>query len=80
MSVNPGYGGQKFIPNTYSKIAQLKELILKKNSKALIEIDGGVSFGNFKKLIDAGADVLVAGNAVFGSENPTDAISKLKRI
>lgn len=80
MSVNPGYGGQKFIPNTYSKIAQLKELILKKNSKALIEIDGGVSLGNFKKLIDAGADVLVAGNAIFGSKNPTDAISKLKRI
>lgn len=80
MSVNPGYGGQKFIPNTYSKISRLKELILKKNSKALIEIDGGVSLGNFKKLIDAGADVLVAGNAVFRSKNPTDAISKLKKI
>lgn len=80
MSVNPGYGGQKFIENTYSKINTLKELIIKKNSSALIEVDGGVGIGNIKKLVDAGADVLVAGNAVFGAENPTETIKLLKNI
>jgi len=67
MSVNPGFGGQKFIEKTYKKVSQLKELILKTGSKALIEIDGGVNAQNAKKLVDAGADVLVAGNFVFSS-------------
>lgn len=80
MSVNPGFGGQKFIENTFDKVQKLKELILKKNSKALIEIDGGVDLNNYKKLISCGADVLVAGNTVFGSKNPTETIALLKRI
>lgn len=79
MSVNPGFGGQKFIENTYSKVTQLKDLILKKNSKALIEIDGGVDLNNYKKLIACGANVLVAGNTVFASKNPTETISLLKK-
>ena len=78
MSVNPGFGGQQFIENTYDKISRLKELILKKNSKALIEIDGGVSVQNAKKLLDNGADVLVAGNTVFNSANPIETIQQLK--
>lgn len=78
MSVNPGFGGQKFIENTFSKIERLKNLIISKNSKAKIEIDGGVDFNNVSKLIKAGADVLVAGNTVFGAKNPEEAISKLK--
>lgn len=78
MSVNPGFGGQKFIENTYLKIHQLKELIITKNSKAKIEIDGGVDFNNAAKLISTGADVLVAGNTVFGATNPEEAIAKLK--
>ena len=69
MSVNPGFGGQKFIENTFEKVKQLKSLIIKKNSKALIEIDGGVDLNNYQKLIDCGADVLVAGNTVFSSKN-----------
>lgn len=80
MSVNPGFGGQKFIENTFDKVQKLKELILKKNSKALIEIDGGVDLNNYKKLISCGADVFVAGNTVFGSKNPTETIALLKRI
>ncbi len=80
MSVNPGFGGQKFIENTYQKIATLKELILKKNSKALIEVDGGVDNSNAQKLIKTGADVLVAGSYVFKSKNPTETISLLKNI
>jgi ribulose-phosphate 3-epimerase len=80
MSVNPGFGGQKFIDNTYDKISRLKDLILKKNSKALIEIDGGVSLQNAKKLLDCGADVLVAGNTVFNSENPLQTIHQLKNM
>ncbi len=79
MSVNPGFGGQKFIENTYSKIADLKQLIREKKSHALIEIDGGVDFLNYKKLIEAGANVLVAGNTVFSAEDPTKAISHLKK-
>jgi ribulose-phosphate 3-epimerase len=67
MSVNPGFGGQKFIPHTYQKVRQLKELIIKSNSKALIEIDGGVNNQNAPLLLDAGADVLVAGSFVFGA-------------
>lgn len=80
MSVNPGFGGQSFIENTYSKIEQLKKLIQLKNSKALIEIDGGVTSVNAKKLIDAGANVLVAGSYVFNAENPIEIIKKLKNI
>lgn len=80
MSVNPGFGGQKFIENTYRKIERLRELIDKNNSNAKIEIDGGVNMKNAQKLIAAGADVLVAGNAVFGSENPTETIAALKNM
>ena len=80
MSVNPGFGGQKFIENTYTKVAALKKLITEKKSKALIEIDGGVDLNNYKKLLAAGADVLVAGNTVFGSANPTQTITQLKQI
>jgi ribulose-phosphate 3-epimerase len=79
MSVNPGYGGQKFIENTYSKISQLSEIKAKRNSKAKIEIDGGVDLNNISKLIKAGAEVFVAGNTVFSSPNPTETISKLKK-
>ena len=78
MSVNPGFGGQKFIENTYKKIRETKELILENNSTALIEIDGGVNTDNAHKLFEAGADVLVAGNAVFASENPERTIELLK--
>jgi ribulose-phosphate 3-epimerase len=78
MSVNPGYGGQRFIKNTYSKIDDLKNLILQKNSSAKIEIDGGVDLKNAHELIRAGADILVAGNTVFSASSPSDAISLLK--
>lgn len=78
MSVNPGFGGQKFIEQTYSKIENLKNLILRKNANTLIEVDGGVDINNARKLIDCGADVLVAGNAVFKAENPTEMIHQLK--
>ena len=80
MSVNPGFGGQSFIENTYSKRKTLKQLIEKKNPNCLIEIDGGVNTSNYKKLIEAGADILVAGNAVFASENPIETIKQLKTI
>ena len=80
MSVNPGFGGQKFIENTYRKIEKLKDLILKTGSKALIEIDGGVDGNNAAKLIATGADVLVAGNYVFSAANPTATIESLKAI
>lgn len=79
MSVNPGFGGQKFIENTYSKIKALKALITEKGSKALIEIDGGVDLNNYKKLLECGADVLVAGNTVFGSADPSKTIALLKQ-
>ncbi|MCU0436628.1 MAG: ribulose-phosphate 3-epimerase [Raineya sp.] len=78
MSVNPGFGGQKFIPQTYQKVRQLKELIIKTNSNALIEIDGGVNSQNAPLLLDAGADVLVAGSFVFGASDPKQIISELK--
>ncbi|MBW7845546.1 MAG: ribulose-phosphate 3-epimerase, partial [Bacteroidia bacterium] len=78
MSVNPGFGGQKFIENTYKKVATLKNLILQNNSNALIEIDGGVNQNNAGKLIEAGANVLVAGNFVFSSANPIQTIADLK--
>lgn len=77
MSVNPGFGGQKFIENTYNKIAQLKDLIKRKDAKCLIEVDGGVCADNIKSLVTAGVDVLVAGNAVFGAKDPIKAIELL---
>jgi len=80
MSVNPGFGGQSFIENTYSKVEKLKALITRKNASTLIEIDGGVTDKNAKALVDAGADVLVAGSYVFGAENPTATITDLKKI
>jgi len=80
MSVNPGFGGQSFIENTYNKIIQLKELITKKGATTLIEVDGGVSSSNAKKLTEAGADVLVAGSFVFKSENPIETIKNLKKV
>ncbi len=80
MSVNPGFGGQSFIENTYHKVKKLKEIIKRNNANTLIEIDGGVTDKNAKKLIDAGADVLVAGSFVFKSENPTKTIKELKEI
>ena len=80
MSVNPGFGGQKFIPNSLDKCKRLKDLILAKNSPALIEIDGGVDFANACALVDAGADVLVAGNTVFSAPSPIDAIAKLAGV
>lgn len=79
MSVNPGFGGQSFIENTYSKIEKLKALITRKNAPTLIEIDGGVTDKNAEKLANAGADVLVAGSFVFKAENPTETISALKK-
>jgi ribulose-phosphate 3-epimerase len=79
MSVNPGFGGQSFIENTYSKIEKLKALITRKNASTLIEIDGGVTDKNAEKLANAGADVLVAGSFVFKAENPTETISTLKK-
>ena len=78
MSVNPGFGGQSFIENTYKKVMQAKELINSFNSRALIEVDGGVSTKNAKKLIEVGADALVAGSFVFNSDNPKEAISSIK--
>ncbi|MEA3450876.1 MAG: ribulose-phosphate 3-epimerase [Bacteroidota bacterium] len=79
MSVNPGFGGQKFISNTYDKIKQLRKMIDEKNLKTLIEIDGGVNIENSKKLFDAGADILVAGSSVFKSQNPVETIELLKK-
>jgi len=80
MSVNPGFGGQSFIENTYKKIIQLRDLIEKSGSKAVIEIDGGVNDKNCSKLVAAGADVLVAGSFVFKSNNPTETIAQLKSL
>ena len=80
MSVNPGFGGQKFIENTYQKITKLRTLAKQLNTEVLIEIDGGVGHQNALALIKAGADVLVAGNAVFGAQNPMEMISELKKI
>ena len=80
MSVNPGFGGQSFIENTYDKVIALKELITRKGANTIIEIDGGVTNKNAKKLADAGADVLVAGSYVFKSENPTKTITNLKAL
>jgi ribulose-phosphate 3-epimerase len=79
MSVNPGFGGQKFIEQSYQKISKLKNLIRENNSNTLIEVDGGVNLQNAANLFEAGADVLVAGNSVFSSPNPIDTISQLKK-
>ncbi len=80
MSVNPGFGGQKFIENSYEKIQQTKNLIIQKNSTALIEVDGGVTLENAIALKEVGADVLVAGNSIFTAENPEKVIAKFKSI
>jgi ribulose-phosphate 3-epimerase len=80
MSVNPGFGGQSFIENTYSKVKQLKSLIQDKCASTIIEIDGGVTASNAKQLKEAGADVLVAGSFVFRSDNPTSTIAELKQL
>ena len=80
MSVNPGFGGQKFIEATLPKIKQLKKLITEKGSNAMIEIDGGVTLENAASIIHAGADVLVAGNTVFGAANPIETIKQLRSI
>lgn len=80
MSVNPGFGGQSFIENTYSKIEKLKSLINRKNASTLIEIDGGVTDKNALQLVNAGADVLVAGNFVFRANDPVNTISELKKL
>ncbi len=79
MSVNPGFGGQQFIENSYAKISALKELILKSGATTLIEVDGGVTLQNAPKLVAAGVDVLVAGNTVFASEHPLKTIEQLKK-
>jgi ribulose-phosphate 3-epimerase len=80
MSVNPGFGGQSFIENTYAKVEKLKALINRKNAATIIEIDGGVTNKNAKQLVDAGADVLVAGSYVFGAQDPMATIADLKII
>ncbi|WP_297696565.1 ribulose-phosphate 3-epimerase [uncultured Eudoraea sp.] len=80
MSVNPGYGGQKFIENTFKKVKDLKALINEKKAKTLIEIDGGVNADNTKALVEAGADVLVAGSFVFNSQDPMATISHIVNI
>jgi ribulose-phosphate 3-epimerase len=79
MSVNPGFGGQKFIENTYDKVKKLKELITEKGSSALIEVDGGVGLNNYKKLAEVGVNAMVAGNAVFASKDPIATIAELKK-
>jgi ribulose-phosphate 3-epimerase len=78
MSVNPGFGGQSFIPHTIQKVAKLKQLLTDNRASALIEIDGGVSAKNASALLSAGADILVAGSSVFGAQDPLDAIRQLK--
>lgn len=80
MSVNPGFGGQKFIPNTLNKVRELRQLINEKGSKALIEVDGGVNADTGKMLAEAGADILVAGNYVFKAQNPLAAIDTLYNL
>jgi len=80
MSVNPGFGGQSFIENTYSKVKALKELITRKNASTLIEIDGGVTNKNAKQLVDAGADVLVAGSYVFKASDPIITVKELRKL
>lgn len=80
MSVNPGFGGQKFIEHSYAKVANLKEMILKKGSSTQIEVDGGVTGQNARRLVEAGADILVAGSFVFNAPDPIATIASLKAI
>lgn len=80
MSVNPGFGGQQFIEGTIRKVAQLREMIAKRNSSTLIEVDGGINLETGRKLVDAGADVLVAGSFVFSSDDPIETIRQLKAL
>jgi ribulose-phosphate 3-epimerase len=80
MSVNPGFGGQKFIYQTIPKIKRLKQLLIEENANAIIEIDGGVGLQNAESILQAGADALVVGNAIFGDGNPKGVIDKLKQI
>jgi ribulose-phosphate 3-epimerase len=80
MSVNPGFGGQKFIEHTYHKVSQLRQLIEQRNTNTLIEVDGGVNYETGKKLFEAGANVLVAGSFVFGASNPAETIHNLKNL
>jgi ribulose-phosphate 3-epimerase len=80
MSVNPGFGGQKFIPNSIQKVKDIKKMIESKNSNCIIEIDGGVNLETGKLLVESGADALVAGSFIFNSENPFDTIKELKKI
>ena len=80
MSVNPGFGGQQFIPHTLEKVVQLRRLIKETGSKALIEIDGGVNLQTGKSLAEAGADVLVAGSFVFGADDPAGNVQALKAL
>jgi ribulose-phosphate 3-epimerase len=80
MTVNPGFGGQQFISSMLPKIEELKELILKKGYETKIEVDGGVTLENAKQIVDAGADILVAGNTVFGSKDPIGTIDILSNI
>jgi ribulose-phosphate 3-epimerase len=80
MSVNPGFGGQSFIENTYTKVRDLKEMITRKNASTLIEIDGGVTNKNAKQLVDAGADVLVAGSYVFKASDPVTTVKELRAL
>ena len=80
MSVNPGFGGQKFIEHTYHKVGQLRQLIDRRNTNTLIEVDGGVNYETGKKLFEAGANVLVAGSFIFGSDNPEETIHTMKKL
>jgi ribulose-phosphate 3-epimerase len=80
MSVNPGFGGQKFIEKTFDRVKKLKQMIVQTGSNTLIEIDGGVDLNNYKKLVELGADVLVAGNTVFSSKDPVSTIQQLRKL
>ncbi len=80
MSVNPGFGGQKFITQSLKKVSKLKEMILRQNLSTLIEVDGGVNMQTGKQLLEAGADVLVAGSAIFATTNPSETITQMKKL
>jgi ribulose-phosphate 3-epimerase len=80
MSVNPGFGGQRFIPGSIKRVKELRKLMDKHKSDAMIEVDGGVDLENAKTLVDAGVDILVAGNTIFNSDNPLETIKQLKTL
>ena len=80
MSVNPGFGGQKFIPSSLRKIKEIKKIIEKRNLETLIEVDGGVKLDNAKEILDAGADILVAGSAIFEKDKTRENIKSFKEI